>query len=139
MYMIMNMLLTNAGDFNVRHTDWLKDDISNSADQEIDCFTSSAGYTQIIDKPTHVINNPMLLIDLIFCTSQNITSKYGVGASIFDKCHHIIIYGKTDIRVPLPPKYVCDASDCCKADVQIIKKYIKDFNWGKTLESLSIN
>ena len=77
----------------------------------------------------------MLCIDLIFCTNQNLISKYGVDASIFDKCHHNIIYGKSDIRVPLPPKYVREVWDYSKADVQNIKKSIKDFNW----ESLSID
>ena len=48
----------------------------------------------------------MSCIDLIFCTNQDVISKYGVDASIFDKCHHNIIYGKIDIREPLPPKYV---------------------------------
>ena len=81
----------------------------------------------------------MSCIDLIFCTSQNLISKYGVDASIFDKCHHNIIYGKIDIRVPLPPKYVRKVWDYSKADVQNIKKSIKEFNWGKTLESLSID
>ena len=81
----------------------------------------------------------MSCIDLIFCTSQNLISKYGVDASIFDKCHHNIIYGKIDIRVPLQPKYVREVWDYSKADVQNIKKSIKDFNWGKTLESIPID
>ena len=81
----------------------------------------------------------MSCIDLIFCTSQNLISKYGVDASIFDKCHHNIIYGKIDIRVPLQPKYVREVWDYSKADVQNIKKFIKDFNWGKTLESIPID
>ena len=53
--------------------------------------------------------------------------------------HHNIIYVKIDIRVPLPPKYLCEVWDYGKADVQNIKKSIKDFNWGKTLESLSVD
>ena len=73
----------------------------------------------------------MLCIDLTFCSNKN--------TSIFDKCHHNIIYGKIDIRVPLPPKYFREVWDYSKADDQNIKKSIKDFNWGKTLESLSIN
>ena len=81
----------------------------------------------------------MSCIDLIFCTNQNLLSKYGVDASIFDKCHHNIIYGKIDIRVPLQPKYVREVWDYSKADVQNIKKFIKDFNWGKTLESIPID
>ena len=74
---------------------------------------------------------------MIFCTNQNVISKYGVDASIFDKCHRNFIYDKIDIRVLLPPKYVREVWDYSKADVQDIKKSIKDFNWGKTLESLS--
>ena len=81
----------------------------------------------------------MSCIDLIFCNNQNLISKYGVDASIFDKCHHNIIYGKIDIRVPLQPKYVREVWDYSKADVQNIKKSIKDFNWGKTLESIPID
>ena len=134
----MNCLFI-LNDFNARCTNWWKDDITNSAGREIASLTSSAGYTKIIDKPTHVINNSMSCIDLIFCTNQNLISKYGVDTSIFDKCHHNIIYGKIEIRVPLPPKYVREVWDYSKADVQNIKKSIKDFNWGKTLESLSID
>ena len=56
-------------------------------------LTSSAGYKQIIDKPTHVINNSMSCIGLIFCANQNVISNYGVDVSIFKKCHHNIIHG----------------------------------------------
>ena len=81
----------------------------------------------------------MSCTDLIFCTNQDVISKYAVDASIFDKCHHNIIYGKIDIRALLPPKYVREVWDYSKEDVQNIKKSIKDFNWGKTLESLCID
>lgn len=37
-----------------------------------DSFTSSVGYTQIIEKPTHVTNISMLCIDVIIFTNQNI-------------------------------------------------------------------
>ena len=73
--------------------------------------TSSAGYKQTIDKPTYVINNSMSCIDLIFCTNQNVISNYGVDVSMFKKCHHNIIHGKTDIRVPLSRVYVREVWD----------------------------
>ena len=56
-----------------------------------------------MDKPTHAVNSSMSCIDLIFCTNLNVISKHGVDVIIFDKCHHDIIYGKINIRVPLPP------------------------------------
>ena len=53
----------------------------------------------------------MSCIDLIFCTNQSLISNHGVDVSIFDKCHHNIIYGKFNIRVPLPPTYVREVWD----------------------------
>ena len=45
----------------------------------------------------------MSCIDLIFCTNQSVISIDGADVSVFDKCHHNIIYGKINIRVPHPP------------------------------------
>ena len=59
-----------AGDFNARYSRWWKNDIINSTGQEIDFLTSSAAYKQNIDKPTHVINNSMSCIDLIFVQTR---------------------------------------------------------------------
>ena len=50
----------------------------------------------------------MSSIDLIFCTSTNVISKTGIDVSIFEKCHHNIIFGKIAIIIPLPPPYVCE-------------------------------
>ena len=94
------------GDFNARSSNWWENDITNSVGKELDSLTLSAGYSQIIDKPTHIVNNSMSCIDLIFCTNTNVISKHGVNVCIFEKCHHDIIFGKIDIPVPLPPVYV---------------------------------
>ena len=50
------------GDFNVRCSNWWKNHITNTPGQEIDSLTSSAGYTQIIDKPPHVVKNSMYIL-----------------------------------------------------------------------------
>ena len=63
-------------------------EITSQTEKEIDFLTSSAGYRQIIDKPTHLINKSKSCIDLSFCTNQNVISKFGVDASLFDKCDH---------------------------------------------------
>ena len=81
----------------------------------------------------------MWCIDLIFCSNQNVISKYGLDTSIFDKYHHIIIYGKIKIHVPFRPKYVREVWDYSKANVQNIKESVKNFSWGKALDSLSID
>ena len=128
-----------TGDFNARCSRWWKNDITNLTGEEIDTLTSSAGYAQIIDKPTHILNNSMSCIDLIFCTNKNIISNHGVDVSIFDKCHHNIIFGKIDILVPLPPIFVREVWDYSKANVEHIKKAISNFNWHNAFKDLSVD
>ena len=128
-----------TGDFNARNSRWWKNGITNSACLELDSLTSSAGYTQIMDKQTHAANSSMSCIDLVFCTNLNVISKHGVDVIIFDKCHHDIIYGKINIRVPLPPTYVREVWDYRKANVDNIKKAISNFNWNKAFENLAID
>ena len=109
-----------TGDFNASCSSWWKNDITNFQGQELGSLTLSAGYNQIIENPTHVTNNFMSCIDLIFCTNQSLISNHGVDASIFDKCHHNIIHGKIKIRVSLPPTYVSEAWDYKKANIENI-------------------
>ena len=78
----------------------------------------------MIDKPTHVVNSSMSCTDHIFYTNLNVISKHGVDVSIFDKCHHDIIYGKINIRD------VHEVWDNRKANVENIKKAISNFNWN---------
>ena len=113
--------------------------MTNLQVQELDSLTLSAGYNQIIDKPTHVINTSMSCIDFIFCTNQSVISNHGVDVSIFDKCHHNIIYGKINIRVPLPPAYVQEVWDYQKANIENMKKAISNFDWNKAFENLSVD
>ena len=65
-------------DFNARCSRGWKNYITNSAGQELHSLTSSAGYKQVFDKPTHVANNSLSCIDLIICTKQNVIFKHGV-------------------------------------------------------------
>ena len=81
----------------------------------------------------------MSCIDLIFCTNQSVISNHGVDVSIFDKCHHNIIYSKINIHVPLPPTYVREVRDYEKGNVENIKKAISNFDWGKTFENLPVD
>ena len=80
-----------TGDLNARCSKWCNKDITNSVGREIDTLTSSAGYKQIINKPTHVVSNSSSCIDLIFSNNLNLLSNYVVDLSLFEKCHHNII------------------------------------------------
>ena len=97
----MNFLLSQSC------SKWFNKNITNLVGYEIDSLTSSAGYKQLSNKPTHIINNSFSCINLIFCNNQKLISNYGVDLSIFDgKCHHNIIFRKINIHIPLPLSYV---------------------------------
>ena len=113
--------------------------IINWAGQEIDSLTLAAWYKQIIDKPTHVVNNSMWCIDLLFCTNQNTISNYAVDVLIFDKCYYNIIFGKVNIRVPLPPVNIHEVLNYSQAIVENMKHAISNFSWSEAFESLPID
>ena len=81
----------------------------------------------------------MSCINLVFCTNTNVISEHGVDVSIFEKCHHNNIFGKINIRVPLPPHYVREVWNYSKANAENIKKAISSFNWNKVFGNLSID
>ena len=78
----------------------------------------------------------MSCIDLLFCNNQNTISNYAADVSIFDKCHHNIIFGKVSIRGPLPPVYICEVWNYSEASVKNIKYEISNINWSKAFENL---
>ena len=53
------------------------------AGKELDILTSTAGYTQLIDKPTHFFSGGCSCIDLIFCNKPELISEYGIDHSLF--------------------------------------------------------
>ena len=83
-----------TGDLNARCSKWCNIDINNSFGHEVDTLMSSAGYKQIINKPTRIVNNSSSCIDFLFCNNLNLIANYGVNLSLFENCHHNIIFGK---------------------------------------------
>ena len=53
------------GDFNVKCRNWWAWHVNSNAGKELDFLTSTAGYTQLIDKPTHFFSGGSSYINLI--------------------------------------------------------------------------
>ena len=49
------LLLRITGDFNVRSSNWWKNDLSTPEGTQVDLFTTSYGLSQIISDPAHVL------------------------------------------------------------------------------------
>ena len=109
----LNLLLSNVrtlsvitGDFNAKSSRWWNLDKDDVEGREINSLTTACGYSQLINKPTHVTKESSSCVDLIFATSPNLIRETGVELVIFEKCHHNLIYGIFDFMMPLPPHYL---------------------------------
>ena len=118
----LNLLLSNVndanatlsvitGDFNAKSSRWWRLDKDNAAGREINSLACACGYSQLINKPIHITKETSSCIDLIFATSLNLITEIGVELSIFEKCHHNLIHGIIDFKVPFPPSYLREVWD----------------------------
>ena len=67
---------------------------------------------------------------MLFTTNSNLPSEVGVEQTIYDKCHHDIIYGSTNFNLPLPPPYYREVWDYKYTDPICIKRAISLVNWN---------
>ena len=56
------------------------------------------------DQPTHITNNKLSCIELLFTTNSKLISTVGIGQTIYDKCHHNILCGSLNLHIPPPPQ-----------------------------------
>ena len=102
---ILNNINSLKPAISITTGEWHSFDTSDNIGKELDTITSIAGYSQINDKSSHFTNNLSSCIDLIFTFNPSITVDLGIGKSLCSSCHHDIIYGKINFRVPLPPPH----------------------------------
>ena len=126
-------------DVNARCTNWWAADIDSKAGKELDILTSTAGYTQLIDKPTHFFSDGCSCNDLIFCNKVELISEYGIDHSLFQTCHHNLISGKFNPKIPVPLAYSREVWDYKNANAEGIQQSISRFNWKKAFENLLID
>ena len=88
------------GDFNVKCSKWCASNKDNIAGVELDNITATSRYNQMINKPTHFINESSSCIDLILSSNVNLTKNCGVEQSLYKAYHHNIILN-FNIRLPL--------------------------------------
>ena len=118
------------GDFNAKSSKCCNSNKSIRASEELDNITKSAGYSQLINQPTHFVNKTSSCINLIFSSDLNITKNCGIEKTIHEKCHHDIIYGTwKNLDVPLSPPYYREIWDYKHGNTENIQKSstLKDF------------
>ena len=128
------------GDLNAKCNKWLPTDINNVPGVELDKLFSLSGFTQLIREPTNLEpNKRKTCIDLLFSNQQNLITESGVHPSLFQTCHHQIIYAKIDLRFYLPPTYEREVWLYDRAETDLINRAISNFDWEHAFSPLDPN
>ena len=120
------MLVT--GDFNVRSSSWWSDDIHKIEGSGFESVTSYYGLCQIINEPRHILPSSASCIDLIFTNQPNLVINSGVNPSLYQNCHHQIIFAQINLKVYYLPPYKRLVWDYKKANIDAIILALKSFN-----------
>ena len=123
--------------FNARSSKWWPLDKDFPEGHEIESLTSTAGYSQLIDQPEQITNTSSSCIDLIFTTNSCFVKDSGVELSLFDKCHHNIIFGKVNLKIPLPA-YTREVWSYEKANVEGIQRSIFGVHWDYLFQGTTV-
>ena len=117
------------GDFNARSTSWYDCDVDSFEGTKLFSLTSSCGFQQTINEPTHLLKNSSSCIDLIFTDQPYLVIDSGVHSSLHENCHHQIIYSKFNLKIEYPPPYQQLIWEYKKAKIENIKQAVEMVNW----------
>ena len=113
-------MMVLLGDFNANCTNWYKHDKTNFEGIAIENISSQCGLYQVINEPTHILENSSSCIDLIFTSQLNLITESGVHPSLHPNCHHQVIYTKFNLKVYYPPPYEREVWHYKEADTDLI-------------------
>ena len=127
------------GDFNAKSSNWYLNDVTRFEGLQIEFLASQFAMSQVINEPTHILDNSKSCIDLIFTSQPNMIMDSGVHPSLHSNCHHQIIYCKFDLKVFYTPSYERTVRHFSRENSDHIKKSINLFDWESLLNNLDVN
>ena len=98
-------LVVAIGDFNARSSSWCINDKSNYEGTKIDCLATECDLKQVINEPTHLLENSSSCIDVIFTPQTNLVMNAGIHPSLHASCHHQIVFAKFNLEIHYGPPY----------------------------------
>ena len=121
-------LIVVLRDFNTKSKNWYINDKTISEGAKIEFVTSQYGLHQIINEPTHVLENSSSCVDIIF------TTKLGSGFS-----YSSIITPKLPSSKYFPHLMNEKYRIMDKRNTELIRKAIHEFNWQRAFSNLNVN
>ena len=128
-----------TGDFDARSSSWLCNDINTIEGSHLYSLTSSNGFSQLINEPTHIQTNSSSCIDLIFTNQPNLSVNFGVHSSLQPNCHHQIVHTSFNLNIYYPSPYQRLIWDYKKVDSTNIRKALDSVNWERLFDKKDLN
>ena len=94
-------LLVLLGDFNSKCVNWHRHHKTNFEGIAIENISSLCGLYQVLNELTHILENSLSCIALIFTSQPNLMAVSGVHPSLHPNCHYQVIYAKFNLKSPL--------------------------------------
>ena len=126
---LKSSFLIILGDFKARSKFWCLDDITTYEGPKTDSLTTTHGLHQLISQLTPLLSTSSTCIDLIFTDQPNLVVNSGVYPSLHKNCYHKITFCKLNLKIEYLPPYERLVWDYKKADVNSIRKALKQVNW----------
>ena len=128
-----------TGDFNCRTQQWWSGDIEDHHGTALDDLIQSKNLSQLIDEPTHIINDSSSCIDLIITSQPFLFVEHGIHPSLFKNCHHEIVHGKLNLSVPPPPVFKRKLWDYSNADIDALHDKLRCVDFYAVFSGLDVN
>ena len=94
----------------------------------IESITSQFGLHQLINEPTHLLQNSSSCTDLIFRSQPKIVVESDVHPSLHPNCYHQIIFAKFNLKIYYPPPYLREVWHYKETNADLLKPTINNFN-----------
>ena len=83
----------------VKWHNWYKGDKTTASGIKLKVMTSQYGLTQIINEPTHILDDESSCINLIFTSQPDMVLDSRVNSSLHPSSHHQIVFAKFNLKV----------------------------------------
>ena len=97
------------------------------------------GLHQIINEPTHILENPSSCIDLIFTSQPNLSVESETQPSLHPNCHHQIVYAIFNLEVIYPPAYTREVWHYQDSDVELIGRSLNGSDWDRAFANKHVD
>ena len=124
-------LLVVLGDFNAKLSQWHDKDTNTPEGISVEGITSQFGLHQIINEPTHILENSSSCIELIFTSQPNLSAESGT--------HHQIVYAIFNLEVIYPPPYTREVWHYQDSDVELIRRSLNGFDWDRAFANKHVD